>query len=75
VIKICLRGNCKGIQLISSNGRPSRCLVRIELDHSIPLAHDSYDIQLVVPVEFGTLLEPGEVVAVTLEQNGLGCSS
>jgi hypothetical protein len=75
VLKISLRGNCKTVKLIPANGRAGRCLVRVELDHSIPLEFDMYEIQLFVPVEFATLLEEGTEVTVTLEQNALDSSS
>ena len=70
VVKICLRGKCKSIHLTSNNGEPARCAVLVELDRSVPLAYDLYDIELLVPTEFATLLETGLPVTLTLEQNG-----
>jgi hypothetical protein len=68
VVKICLRGDCKDIQIMATNGQPARCMVRIELDHSIPLEYHRYDIQLFVPTEFASLIETGLPVTITLEQ-------
>ena len=70
MVKISLRGKCKHVLLTTSNGVPARCVVKVELDHDIPLTYDLYDIGLFVPTEFGTLLEVGLPVTVTLEQNG-----
>lgn len=70
VVKICLRGTCKAIGIIPTNGEPTRCEIRLELDHNVSLAYRLYDIQLFVPAEFATLLEIGRTVSVTLEQNG-----
>jgi hypothetical protein len=68
VVKICLRGQCKNIQLTPSNCQPVRCEVRVELDHNTPLIYRRYDIQIFVPTEFANLLEIGIPVTVTLEQ-------
>ena len=68
MVKICLQGNCKNIQLTPNNGEPSHCEVWVELDHDIPLTYRAYDIQLQVPVEFATLLEAGRALTITLEQ-------
>jgi hypothetical protein len=70
MVKICLRGTCKAIGIIPRNGEPSRCEIRMELDHNLPLEYHRYDIQLFVPTEFATLLEVGQDATVTLEQNG-----
>jgi hypothetical protein len=69
VVKISMRGKCKDIQLTPSNGNPARCVIRIELDHSVPLSYSAHDMQFFVPAELGTLLEVGSPVSVTLEQN------
>jgi hypothetical protein len=53
---------------MATNGQPARCMVRIELDHSIPLEYHRYDIQLFVPTEFASLIETGLPVTITLEQ-------
>jgi hypothetical protein len=70
VVKVCLRGRCKNIELTSSNGQPSRCVIDIELDHNVSSEYRLYDVRLLVPVEFATLLETGLPLAITLEQNG-----
>jgi hypothetical protein len=70
VLKICLQGECMNIEPHPNNGEPARCLVRVELDHNVPLTYDRYDIELFVPTEFATLLEVGQPITVTLEQNG-----
>lgn len=70
MVKVCLRGNCTTIQLTTSNGVPARCLIRVEMDHDIPLTYDLYEVQLFVPTEFATLFEVGHPVTLTLEQNG-----
>ncbi len=71
MVKICMRGQCKKIEITPNNGEPTRCIVQIELDHYISLAYRRFDVQLFVPVEFATLLEVGLPVNVTLEQNGI----
>jgi len=43
-------------------------MVRVELDYDISSMSDVHDIQLFVPTKFGTLLEVGLPVIVTLEQ-------
>jgi hypothetical protein len=70
VVKIYMRGQCKKIQIIPNNGEPTRCMVQIELEHYISLEYRRYDIQLLVPAEFATLLEAGLPVDITLEQDG-----
>lgn len=70
MLKICLQGECMNIEPDPNNGKPARCLVRVELDHNVPLTYDRYDIELFVPTEFATLLEVGQPITVTLEQNG-----
>lgn len=69
MLKICLTGKCKNVQLTPNNGEPARCLVHVELDHDIPLTYDRYDVHLFVPTEFATLLEIGSTVVLTLEQH------
>ncbi|MGD0842092.1 MAG: hypothetical protein ABSA32_13135 [Candidatus Acidiferrales bacterium] len=68
MVKISLRGSCKAVQVTPANGTPGRGIVHIELDHSIPLKHERYDIQFFVPEEFASLLKVGASVAITLEQ-------
>lgn len=68
MVKICLKGKCKTIQVTPNNGEPSHREVRVEFDHDIPLTYGAYDIQLLVPVEFATLLEAGQPLALTLDQ-------
>ena len=68
VVKICLSGKCKDIQMISSNGFPARCSVRIELSRDIQLTYPLHEIELFVPAEYGMLLEVGLPVTVTLDQ-------
>jgi hypothetical protein len=70
MVKICLRGTCKTIGILPDNGQPSRCEIQLELDHNVSLEYHRYDIQLLVPTEFATLLEVGRTVTMTLEQNG-----
>jgi hypothetical protein len=43
-------------------------VVRVELDHNIPVVFNRYDIQLFVPAEFANLLEVGVMLGITLEQ-------
>ena len=69
MVKVCLRGECTNVQLTTSNGVPARCLVRVALDHDIPLTYDLYEIELFVPTEIATLFEPGHPITLTLEQN------
>ena len=68
--KICRRGKCKSIGLNPKNGERSRCEIRLELDQTLPLEYQRYDIQIFVPPEFAGLLELGHLVTVTLKQNG-----
>lgn len=68
MVKICLKGKCKTIQVTPNNGEASRCEVWVELDHDIPLTYRCYDIRLLVPVEFATLLEAGQPLTITLDQ-------
>ena len=70
MVKICLRGTCKSIGIVPNNGEPTRCQIRLELDHNVSLEYHRYDIQLSVPTEFATLLDVGRTVTVTLAQNG-----
>lgn len=70
MVKICLRGTCRSIGIIPNNGEPTRCEIRLELDHNMSLEYHRYDIQLFVPTEFATLLEVGRTVSLTLEQDG-----
>lgn len=71
MVKVCLRGECTHIQLTTSNGVPARCLVRVAIDHDIPLTYDLYDVQLFVPTEFASLFEVGHPLTLTLEQHGI----
>jgi hypothetical protein len=70
VIKICLKGQCNNVRLIRNDSGPVRCEVRIELDHGVSLTTGLYDVALLVPAEFATLLETGRALTLTLEQNG-----
>jgi len=70
VVKIFMRGRCKNVQVAPNNGEPTRCIVQIELDHHVSLQYRRYDIQLLVPTEFATLLEAGLPVSLIFEQNG-----
>jgi hypothetical protein len=69
MVKISLSGRCKSVGIIPNNGEPSRCEIRLELDHNVSLQYHLYDIQLFVPAEFASLLEAGRHVTVTLEQS------
>jgi hypothetical protein len=69
MITICLKGKCKNIQFTPNNGEPARCMVRVELDHDVPLTYRIYEIQLFVPIEYATLLEVGRPLTVTLDQD------
>lgn len=69
MVKISLKGKCQDIQVTADNGQPARCMIQVELDHSIPLAFHLYEIKLLVPTEFATLLEVGDPVTLTLEQD------
>ena len=66
MVKICIRGQCKQIQIIPNNGEPTRCMVQVELDHHISL---EYDIELLIPIDFATLLEAGLPINIILEQD------
>ena len=68
MVTIRLQGKCKNIELTPNNGEPARCVIRVELDHDVPLTYHRYDFQLFVPTEFATLLEVGLPISVTLEQ-------
>jgi hypothetical protein len=70
MVKVCLQGKCKSIQLTPENGMPVRCVVWVDLDHNVPVAYERYDIQLFLPAEFASLLEVGWPLTVTLEQDG-----
>jgi len=69
IVKICLKGKCKTIQVTPNNGEPSHCEVRVELDHDIPLTYRAYDIKLQVPIEFAILLQAGKPLTLTLDQD------
>ena len=70
MVKICLNGKCKDIQIIPNNGFPVRSRVRIELSCDILLTYPLHDIELYVPAEYGSLLEIGLPLTVTLDQSG-----
>ncbi len=70
MVKVCLKGRCRSIELTPLNGEPVRCTIRVELDHNVSAAYRLYDVQLFVPAEFAALLEVGLPLALTLEQNG-----
>jgi len=63
MVKICLNGKCRKIEIIPNNGFPVRCKVRVELNRAldVPL----HDIHLYVPAEYATLLEVGLPLTVT----------
>jgi hypothetical protein len=69
MVSINLRGRCKSVELISRNANPGLCMVRVELDYDVSLTRHLHEIQLFVPTKFGTLLEAGLPVTVTLEQD------
>jgi hypothetical protein len=69
MVRICLRGTCKEIGIIPNNGEPTRCQVRLELDHNMSIEYHRYDIQVFIPIEFASLLEVGRTFTVALEQN------
>ena len=69
MVKVCLRGKCKNIQLSANNGQPARCLIDVELDHNVSEEYHLYDVRLLVPAEFATLLEVGLPLTLILEQN------
>jgi hypothetical protein len=69
MVKICLRGRCTSIGIIPTNGESSRCEVRLELDQNMTLEFRRYDIRLLVPTEFATLLESNQMVNITIEQD------
>ena len=68
MLKVHLEGKCKDIVLTPDNGEPTRCSVRVELDHNVSRNYRLYDIQLLIPAEFATLLEIGLPLSLTLEQ-------
>jgi hypothetical protein len=70
MVKVCLKGRCKNIQLNPANGEPIRCVIQVELDHNVSSTYRLYDVQLLVPAEFATLIEVGLPLTVTIEQNG-----
>lgn len=70
MVKICLNGKCKDIQIIPNNGFPVRCKVRVELNRDILLTYPFHEIELYVPAEYGSLLEVGVSLTVTLDQTG-----
>lgn len=70
MVKICLNGKCKDIQIMPNNGFPVRCMVRVELNRDILLTYPMHNIELYVPAEYATLLEVGLPLTVTLDQTG-----
>jgi len=70
VVKICLNGTCKDIQIIPNNGFPVRCKVRVELSRDALRTYPLHEIELFVPAEYATLLEVGLPLSVTLDQSG-----
>jgi hypothetical protein len=70
MVKICLNGKCKDIQIIPDNGFPVRCKVQVELNRDILLTYPMHNIELYVPAEYATLLEVGLPLIVTLDQTG-----
>ncbi len=69
MVKVCLRCKCKSIQVSANNGEPARCVIDVELDHNVSREYHLYDVRLLVPAEFATLLEVGLPLTLTLEQN------
>jgi hypothetical protein len=69
VVRINLRGKCKNIEFTPDNGAPGRCMVRVELDYDDSPSYNLHEIQLYVPTKFGSLIEVGLPVTVTLEQD------
>jgi hypothetical protein len=37
VVKVCLRGECRNIQLTMGNGVPAKCLIRVEESQNLCL--------------------------------------
>ena len=70
MVKICLNGKCKDIQIIPNNGFPVRCKVSVELSRDLGMAYPIHFIELFVPAEFGSLLEIGLPLTLTLDQTG-----
>jgi hypothetical protein len=70
MVKICLNGKCRDIQIIPDNGFPVRWKVRVELNRDILLTYPMDEIELYVPAEYATLLEVGLPLIVTLDQTG-----
>ena len=70
MVKICLNGKCRAIEVIPNNGFPVRCKVRVELNRDIRMTYPIHDIELYVPAEYATLLEVGLALTVTLDQTG-----
>jgi len=68
VVKICLHGMCKDIQIVPNNGFPVRCKVRVELSRDILLTYPLHDIEFFIPAEYATLLDVGHRLTVTLDQ-------
>ncbi len=68
-MKICLRGQCKKIDFTPANGKPPRCVIRVELEQYVSDRYRMDEVQIFVPVEFASLLEAGLPVTITLEQN------
>jgi hypothetical protein len=38
MLKVCLKGRCKSVELISVNGEPSRCAIQVSLMKTSPLS-------------------------------------
>jgi hypothetical protein len=68
VVKINLRGKCKKIERVADIGIHGLCIVRVQLDSDVSSISHLHEIQFLVPAKFGTLLEVGLPVTVSLEQ-------
>ena len=67
MVKISLNGTCKAVELTPNNGRPRRCLIRVELDHNVAQNFRLGDVQLLVPAEIAGLVDVNFPVTVTLD--------
>jgi hypothetical protein len=70
VVKICLNGKRKDIQLIPNNGFPVRCKVSVESSRDLRLTCPIHFIEVYVPAEYASLLEIGLPLTLTLDQTG-----
>lgn len=68
MVKVCMKGVCRNVQMSPSNGEPRRCAIQVELDHNVSIEYRLYDVELFVPVEFASLIEAGLPLTLTIEQ-------